>query len=46
MGGADQVIISRFDFPENAWVESIKDFETGKIYTQLSIPCSAEAITK
>ncbi|MEC3908214.1 hypothetical protein VOI54_14380 [Tamlana sp. 2201CG12-4] len=33
MGGADQVIISRFDFPENVWVETIKDLKTGKIYT-------------
>lgn len=32
MGGADQVIL-KYNYPENVWVESIKDFQTGKIYT-------------
>jgi len=32
MGGADQVIL-KYNYPENAWVQSIKDFKTGKIYT-------------
>ena len=33
MGGADQIIISRYGYPENVWVESIKDYNTGKIYS-------------
>ena len=33
MGGADQVIIQMYDYPENVWVQSIKDFKTGKIYS-------------
>jgi len=32
MGGADQVIL-KYGYPENVWVESIKDFKTGKIYS-------------
>ena len=33
MGGADQIIIIKYDYPENVWVEKIKDFKTGKIYS-------------
>ncbi|CAI9429306.1 hypothetical protein MSHRCOH1_03760 [Candidatus Ornithobacterium hominis] len=33
MGGADQIIISKYNFPENVWVESIKDYKTGTIYS-------------
>lgn len=33
MGGTDQIIISKYNYPENVWVQSIKDFKTGKIYT-------------
>ena len=32
MGGADQIIL-KYGYPEHAWVHSIKDFKTGKIYT-------------
>ncbi len=32
MGGADQIIL-RHGYPENAWVQSVKDLNTGKIYT-------------
>lgn len=32
MGGADQIIL-KFGYPENAWVQSIKDLSTGRIYT-------------
>lgn len=31
MGGADQIILEH-RFPENVWVESVKDYKTGKIY--------------
>ena len=37
MGGADQIIIKGYDFPkvypENVWVQSVKDFKTGTIYS-------------
>lgn len=33
MGGADQIIITKYDYPESVWVQSIKDFKTGKIYS-------------
>ncbi|CEN37548.1 hypothetical protein CCYN49044_20180 [Capnocytophaga cynodegmi] len=33
MGGADQIIIIKYQYPENVWVQSIKDYKTGKIYT-------------
>ena len=32
MGGADQVIL-KYNYPENVWVQSIKDLKTGKIYS-------------
>ena len=32
MGGADQIIV-KYGYPESVWVQSIKDFKTGKIYT-------------
>ena len=32
MGGADQLIIDRYNFPENVWVKQVKDYKTGKIY--------------
>lgn len=33
MGGADQIIINRYRYPENVWVQSIKDYKTGTIYS-------------
>lgn len=33
MGGADQIIINKYGYPENVWVESVKDFKTGTIYS-------------
>ena len=33
MGGADQIVINKYDYLENVWVESIKDFQTGTIYS-------------
>ncbi|MHA7831418.1 MAG: hypothetical protein ACX93O_09975 [Flagellimonas sp.] len=33
MGGADQIIINKFDYPEYIWVEKVKDLKTGTIYS-------------
>jgi hypothetical protein len=33
MGGADQIVINRYGYPENVWVESVKDYKTGTIYS-------------